>query len=36
MILKSIIKSFRDTNDLQKRLNDENEVNKEELKRKTR
>jgi len=32
--LESIIKSLRDTNDFQKRSNDENEINKQELKRK--
>jgi len=32
--LESIIKSLRDTIDYQKRLDDENETNKQELKRK--
>jgi hypothetical protein len=32
--LESVIKSLRDTNDFQRRLNDENENNKRELKRK--
>ncbi|CAF4652800.1 unnamed protein product [Rotaria sp. Silwood1] len=32
--LESIIKSLQDANDLQKRLDDENEVNKQELKKK--
>ncbi len=32
--LESTIKSLRDSNDFQRRLNDENEHNKQELKRK--
>ncbi len=32
--LESIIKSLRESDNVQKRLNDENEVNKQELKRK--
>lgn len=32
--LESTMRSWRDTNDFQRRLNEENEMNKQELKRK--